>query len=505
MSVARPTRIKIAGVDRTDYLAMNSLRIQKHFNQRSTADFDMTVLQTGYSPPIGAQIEVATYDGAEAVVERSHFAGIIYSRELKCIGRTFNVTVSLRCVDLTAILDRRVCLESFLGSVNEPVDVGSIVVDLINRFAEGEGITTNNVEFGSYSVTTDLPFKNRTLTECLKRLSTLSGMRFFIGDDRDLHFESFTSVAAPISITESSDNWRNPVVRQSLERYRNVQRVQTDQMFEATVTATWRLRDPAQNVYWYPNTVKLDSAPIVTVNDLPKTIGAIVTPPVGGFPGTHDFYYIPGTFGVYVDDVNDWAEGQVVVITAGTVLANSVVRSNEDEIAVRKALEGGSGKHESVDDQRDLDSYQALVDYADGLLRRHGRIAKEISFETDESGLAPGQRIPILYPSLGIGFITSAEGVGPGSGADFGQDEFGNPVFAGALFGSGVVLSPEEFLIESVTYELQIGNPDFIRTSIKCSDAELIGTNLDFMERLVDMARIGNAPIIEEGIAGIAY
>ena len=482
MSEFAPIRIVIGGVDRTEFFHAQSLRIHKGRNMRADADASLSLLQSGYDPPVGAQIEISTYDTDENEIVNRHFTGIIYSKEKRVHPGGLNAILAIRCLDLTAILDRRVCLENFPAQV-PPRDAASIALELIGRFLDGENITVADVETG-YLVATELPFKNRTVRECFDRLSTLSGKTYFIDEERGFHFSTFKPNLAPIEITEDSAIVRNLSVRESLERYRNVQRVQTDQPFEGTETISWAMRGPGENTFWYPNSVQLNNPPEVSVDGVEKTVGAISSP-IGPYPGTHEFYYQPGTFGAYVQDVNAWGPPSIISITAGPVMMDSVVRTNDLEIETRKAIEGGSGRHEAVEDQRDMDSQDQLLAYADGLLRRYGRVPKEVTFETDEEGLQPGQRIPILVQALGLGFQIPLS-----PGAEFGEDEFGRAIFGGI----DTIWIPADFLIESVTYKLTTRmTGEFFQTTVKCADSELIGTNLDIFARIAEMARLGKA------------
>jgi hypothetical protein len=450
--------LDIAGVDRTSVLGALSANIKRSLNQRSTATFVIDPRTSGYAPVVGNSVEVAS--GANKI-----FGGFIHSIKKRVEPGTSALKWNVRCLDYSHICDRRIVSESFPASSPGPLDLKTIVTGIASRFLSGEGITTTNVA-GGFSITVDLPFRNRSVTECFDRLSTLSGWPWFIDPDKDLHFGPFETSpvsAAPFGLTATSENWRDLVVEQSLEQFRNVQIVQTGWPIEVTIADSWQMYPAAQNVFWYPTTAALTEAPTVKVNGVAKTVGSI-TNPIQPYPGTHDFYFLDPTdevdllFGVYVDDVNDWDENDTISIEYTSQIVHHVTRTDQASIDARAAIEGGSGRHEAVEDQRDLTTGSALNAYGDGLLRRHKNLPTVVTFGTDTFGLEPGQNINIVYALLGLN---------------------------------------GDFLIEEVRYHWMIGgpasDPEFFRCKVKCSDQEVFGKPTKFFDRVVSMARVSNA------------
>jgi hypothetical protein len=444
--------LTIDSVDRTSVLKANSCKVRRSLNQRASADLFIDAGESGYSPVVGNSVEIA--NGATKI-----FGGEIHSITKWVEPGTSSLNWRVRCLDWSHICDRRIVTE-VIPSTSPATDIAVIVDDIVNRFLNGEGITTSGV-FGGYPVTVDLPFLNRPVSECFDRLSKLSGWQWIIDPDKDLFFgPAVTSpiTAAPFSLTASSDNWRNLFAIQSLSQYRNVQVVQTRTPLETPVVDAWDMYDAAANVFWYPTTAPVTEAPTVKVNGVTKTIGELTnnTPP---YPGTHDFYWLNPTveedilYGVYVDDVNDWSSSDDLTIEYSSQLVYQVVRTDATAIADRAAIEGGSGRHEAVEDQNDLSTVASLNAHGDGLLRAHKNLPTEVTFQTDEFGLEPGQAIGITYAPIGLS---------------------GN------------------YLIESVDYKWIHAVTDFFRCDVKCSDQEIFGRSTRLMERVVSMARRGN-------------
>jgi hypothetical protein len=151
--------------------------------------------------------------------------------------------------------------------------------------------------------------------------------------------------------------------------------------------------------------------------------------------------------------VNDWSSSDDLTIEYSSQLVYQVVRTDATAIADRAAIEGGSGRHEAVEDQNDLSTVASLNAHGDGLLRAHKNLPTEVTFQTDEFGLEPGQAIGITYAPIGLS---------------------GN------------------YLIESVDYKWIHAVTDFFRCDVKCSDQEIFGRSTRLMERVVSMARRGN-------------
>lgn len=75
------------------------------------------------------------------------------------------------------------------------------------------------------------------------------------------------------------------------------------------------------------------------------------------------------------------------------VLAEDGASINE-----RKAIEGGTGVYEHVEERRQIDTQAAALESAQGLLRRYARINKVMTFNTYKPGLRPGQLIHVNLP-----------------------------------------------------------------------------------------------------------
>jgi hypothetical protein len=125
------------------------------------------------------------------------------------------------------------------------------------------------------------------------------------------------------------------------------------------------------------------------------------------------------------------------------------------EQAARKAAEGGSGIWEAIEEQRNIASVETLQAIAQGRLRQFGSSALKISLETDSPGFAPGQRASVSISAFGLN-------------------------------GS--------YLIERCEHQwLATAAGDLLRTRLHLTASEPYGMPIGYIEKLVEMARIGIA------------
>jgi hypothetical protein len=136
--------LTIDSVDRTSVLKANSCKVQRSLNQRASADLFIDAGESGYSPVVGNSIEIA--NGATKI-----FGGEIHSITKWVEPGTSSLNWSVRCLDWSHICDRRIVTE-VIPSTSPATDIAVIVDDIVNRFLNGEGITTCLVDILSPSI-----------------------------------------------------------------------------------------------------------------------------------------------------------------------------------------------------------------------------------------------------------------------------------------------------------------------------------------------------------------
>lgn len=454
--------VTIAGVDRTDYVRVNSGRITRDINGRATCNIELRQRYRSYVPVKGSSIVVARGGTTK-------FAGNIARRVTKQVpGGPGLLSFDLECLDYNHIAERRVFSGEF-----ENQTLYAIVSAVVLTGLSGEGVTISGITSVSPgpTITEKLTFNLESVKSIFDRLSTITGYLWSINFSKVLTFSLFASNPAPFGLTDSSDNYFDLETEDSDELYRNRQHVRSESQIATTYSESYTVVQNGQD--FIPTSVGPDELLTVTVNAVAKTI-SLHTPGVAPSAG-YDFYYATTWMGIYT---YGWAVGdpsQGLTLNAGDVVAftyrgatrNSIMVQDTAEQTARAALEGGSGIHEAVEEQRNLQTLETLQAVGDGRLRQFGGDVLKISFGTKTDGLEPGQRIEIENTLLGIN---------------------------------------DTYLIERV--ETLVAEAPYETFRVQCTSVEPFGNVQSYQEKVTEMARIGNAPAQlaeESGVGSRTY
>jgi hypothetical protein len=373
--------LTIGGSNKTSLLSVNSLRISDDISSRNTCGFTLIVPVPAppainyYRPDIGAVVTVT--DGAT-----TYFAGTIDSMtERRLFEPSGKVVYTVNCVDYNQILDRRL-----VARVYDNKTLGYIVNDIVTNDLSGEGITTTGVQTGPTIVRA--VFAYQTVADAFNDLSTLTGYSWSVGYDKDLAFFERSTNAAPFFYGDTL-KLRNVVVSTSRDQYRNRQYVRAGKDLTASRVESFK-GDGAHKSFLmaYP----FGEAPTITVNAVSKTVG------IKNVDTGKDWYWAKDDNVLTQDDgAATLTSSDTLQVTYRGLYPILALSEDTDEIAIRQSVEGGSGKYDAIEDDQTIDK-GALAQYrAIGLLRKYGKIAQTVEFETDTriqaglSGLRSGQ------------------------------------------------------------------------------------------------------------------
>ena len=295
-----------------------------------------------------------------------------------------------------------------------------------------EAITAEILEVEGYSLATGLDpgviedrrFEGVTVADFSQRVNRASGWDSRVDYDRVIHFfnPSTGIEAAPFSLADNDNQISDPLVREHMGGFANVVhvRLSTPSGTPFTEFATkvpgsssqswgpWQLTSPitenaAISGVATGSVASVDPVTIITQAEYERRKALRPTN-----TGLWHFKYTPGTNILEHKQQNPvffpGAPGYIgtpvsLAISYATGEAANQIITIEDatSIAARKAIEGGSGRHEYMEELHNIESVAAAEAIANGLLARKKNIPKEFAFTTDLAGFKPGQALTSTY------------------------------------------------------------------------------------------------------------
>ncbi len=434
--------LTIGGVDRTEYLRVETLKPSSQLGSRGTCTFSLRSPVSGevpvYRPAIGAVVEVENV-ATSAIIFAGTIDGIDEGLYADIDSDRAVMEYRVSAVDYNQIADRHLVNDAYEGMLAGDI-VKVIVADFFTDDGISENVTTNHVEDGV--TISKAVFSYVSAAQAFDDLCDQTGFSWWIDEDLDLHFCDRSSVAAPFSLTSSSANWRGMRVSRTREDYRNKQFVRAGKYLSDARTERFAGDGETKT---YTTAYPLGTAPSVTVNGAPKTVG------IGGVDSGEDWYWNKESNTISQDSEGTALSSSDVLAVTYRGLIPLVVEIQDDiEIAARRSIEGGTGIYEAVASAPEIDDRGMAEDKARAYLRKYGVIPQTVTFETDADGLRAGQLLSINVPVHGI------------SGGDY--------------------------LIESVSLR-DVGGKMF-RYSVKALSGESLGGWLKWFAKLANAAQI---------------
>ena len=107
------------------------------------------------------------------------------------------------------LADRRLVNQNYVGMTAD-----AIIKNIVTLYLAAEGVTTVNVQAGPLISSASWAYKS--CASCFDELCTNTGYSWYIDDSRDLHFYATLSQTCPITLTDTSNNFRAMRVPRSL-------------------------------------------------------------------------------------------------------------------------------------------------------------------------------------------------------------------------------------------------------------------------------------------------
>ena len=373
--------LQIGPIDVTDQLRWPSQRISKELNGRDECQFSL-INTTGYVPAIGEAVRLF-WRGSLA------FLGSVHERDVAQISEAANIstTVSVRCVDINEVADRRVVIE-----VYEKQSAGDIVTQIVTKYLLPENIHHGDIQTGPLVSRMVIPYL--TVADALDELCEKSGFHWNIDHGMALNFFARDTSPAPFTIDSSNAVFRGMRGSRTRNQYRNVQYVDGGKGITDTRQEFFK-GDRVLRTFnvEYP----LFEVPTIQRGFVPQTVG------IRGVDEGKQWYW----------NVDETALGhdpyepvlteleRIDVLYRGTYDLITIV---EDSSAIleRQGVESGTGRYEQIHQDDNIDGQDLVQEKGLSLLRRYATLDDMVEFETDVEGLNVGMLVSVNVPELGL-------------------------------------------------------------------------------------------------------
>lgn len=463
----------IGGTLVNDKYMQGSGRLELQLNGRGTGGFVLTNPTKDYRPDMGATIRFTNN-------KVTLFAGVLnrmreYYEQAANPIRRFNCDV----VDYGGALDRRTITAHLK---NPGLALATIVTNLLfqNQIKPGPGSNATDINQVIFTpgVTPVIPGEPRHTLEAanmvMNRYADASeGYSYFIDENRNMLWRDHAAapLAAPWQITDDSagrKSFQSIEIDRDLSQYYNRVWVRTSLSIAQTYVDTFT-GDDSTKIF------RLRSSPSqilsIVVDGVEETFGPLEEKQgldddcIATLPQTFkQWYYFPIAsrclgFGSPLVEQHDSeapvGTGLDIVITYKGPVSNFAFAEDTAEQAARAAEEGGTGIYEGVFDGKNIASEEMAQTLADALLAKHNVIPLKLAIRTQRNGLRPGHTISINYPDANINadFLIQRVGI------DFSLNK------------------RIQYDVEAVSTPLPIPRPE------------------QFVEKLVEMARLGSDPL----------
>lgn len=293
---------------------------------------------------------------------------------------------SVSASDYSALADRRVVT---VATYPEGTLAGAIVRDLAAIYLAPESVSWAGVQDG-FAVG-PITIAYQTLTEVLDALADLVGFLWRVDFRRVLHFCHPATFSSPWSIETGAETYVSLAVNRGLAEYRNVHTIVAGQ----DLTAERRRRysgDSETQVFSVE--LPIGEEPRIFVDALEQTVG--ISGVDDESESEFDWFFQLGSEEVSQNSTHEpLGFGQVLEVRFRPLLDLVVKDSDSSEIAARKAVEGGTGIYEAIEEDARINDAPLAVQRLSARLRRLGRIADRVLVTTNRAGLEIGQRFEI--------------------------------------------------------------------------------------------------------------
>ncbi len=367
--------VKIAGVDRTEYVDAKSLGIIDQITSRSSsASFSFICNDVAITPKAGESVLIE--EGATKL-----FSGRVLSKEEALLPPN-QLTYEVECIDHTRDLDKKLVIESYLNQLG-----GNILKDIVAKYTTG--FTTDNVADGPTVV--KIAFDYLQVSEAITALAEACGYQWYVDYDKDIHFFLKTDYPASFQLDDDQEHYRDLTINTEVSQLRNRVYVRSSK-YEILDFTELFIGDGA-TVTW---TCKYAASPLphpsLKLDGVAKTVGW------DGVDDPDDYdFMLNATTKVLSLGTGEGtpADGAEIVITHGADVPIMIRWDDQASIDAIIAIEGGDGIFEFCITDNNIDNKEWAIDVAKADLLQNANPVIQGTFLTNKEDIRSGQIITV--------------------------------------------------------------------------------------------------------------
>jgi hypothetical protein len=312
---------------------------------------------------------------------------------------------SVSCVDQVFCASKRRIAASYTNKT-----CGYIVQDILTNILAAEGVTLGQIydgltpgpnlfpsatlyPGGNVGLIPQAVFGYCKVSEALDALVTAasdSGVPYYwmIDQNKALWFVPYTTVVSSTIIDGTQEE--NIKVKRTNPTYRNQQTVLGG--VAQTITQNETRKGDTVTIA-FPMKYALATTPFITVNAVVKTVG------INGVDTGRDWYWNKGSNFITQDTSGTKLTGtDTLAVSYVGQIPNTVISQNASQVAYQASIDGTSGIIEDVTNDNTLNDATSALQSASASLTRYAQQGLILTFDTMESGYAPGQLVTADLP-----------------------------------------------------------------------------------------------------------
>lgn len=391
----------LAGMIKTE-----TLRISCQLQRRWTADFTILSKDGMGLLEVGQSITISTAPIGETATVL--FRGTVDRTDLTVWKGTTIRQQNVTCVDFSQILDRFLVVASYsnmsIQAIAEDIFTNTATSDIANE----PGITVQ-VDSGSPPVLDRAVFSYQTVRQVMDEISDLTGWQYYMDYNKVFHLFTRSQVTSNLTLGRET---RDITINVTRDRLRNRQYIQGGQDIALPTTEEFA---GDGKIRTFNVALPIADEPTITLNGNTQIVGSRADELTEEQEDALNWYWAENSTSISQNHDNvRLTTTDTLAVTYRGYFPILVRLSNDEAISERRAIEGGSGVYEHIQNSPRIDRSEAAVEQGRGLTRRFKDPKETIRVLVDGTILStaqPGNLIAINDPIIGINDTYMVEGI----------------------------------------------------------------------------------------------